>query len=115
TQPRPRAWWMELNGVGSATPTGKFVSAYNGDMNNIDSITVDKGDLVLVIVQPGRAGGAGRKMTYRARLAGGKLEGTFESEGQTAGPLKWTGIRAPQIPDRDDGSWKEGKPIALFN
>jgi len=114
-QPRPRAWWLELTGVGTAKPVGKFVSAYNGDMNNIDSIAVEKGDLVFIIVQPGRSGGAGRKMTYRAHLSGGKLDGTYETEGQAGGPLKWTGVRAPQIPDRDDGTWKEGKPVSLFN
>src|ERR1035438_9324637 len=33
----------------------------------------------------------------------------------TAPALKWTGVRAPVIADKDDGSWKEGKPIELFN
>ena len=54
-------------------------------------------------------------MVYRARLVGGKLEGTMQVEGQTAPPTKWTGVRAPEIKDKDDGSWKEGKPIQLFN
>src|ERR1039458_3898551 len=30
TQPRPRAWWVELTGVGSPKPAGKFVSASGG-------------------------------------------------------------------------------------
>jgi hypothetical protein len=29
--------------------------------------------------------------------------------------VKWTAVRAPVIADKDDGSWKEGKPIELFN
>jgi len=29
--------------------------------------------------------------------------------------LKWTGVRAPLIVDKDDGSWKKGKPVELFN
>ena len=87
TQPRPRAWWVELNGVGSANPTGKFVSAYNGDMNTIDSITVEDGVLHFIIKRPGR----GQKvqagqMLYTARLAGGKLEGTFMNEGRRTRP-----------------------------
>ena len=43
TLARPRAWWVELNGVGSPTPTGKFVSAYNGDMNTVDTAVVENG------------------------------------------------------------------------
>jgi hypothetical protein len=45
----------------------------------------------------------------------GKLVGTQMVEGQKNPPLEWTGVRAPAIADKDDGSWKEGKPIALFN
>ncbi|HEY2013098.1 MAG TPA: DUF1080 domain-containing protein [Bryobacteraceae bacterium] len=114
-QPRPLAWWLQLTGVGSATPAGKFVSAYNGDMNTIDTISVENGELHFAMIPPGRAGAPARKLIYRARLSGSKLEGTFETEGQTGPPVKWTGVRAPKIADRDDGSWKEGKPIALFN
>src|SRR5437016_5454484 len=44
-QPRPRAMWLELTGMGSPNPTGKFVSAYNGDMNKVDSIAVENGEL----------------------------------------------------------------------
>jgi 3-keto-disaccharide hydrolase len=106
---------MQLTGVGTTTPAGKFVSAYNGDMNNIDVITVENGELKFVIIPPARGGAPTRKMIYRARLAGGKLEGTFENEGQTGPPLKWTGVRAPQIADRDDGTWKEATPVNLFN
>ena len=40
----------------------------------------------------------------------GKLEGRDEPGG-----VKFTGVRAPVIADKDDGSWKEGKPIELFN
>jgi hypothetical protein len=112
---RPRPSWMQLTGVGTTTPAGKFVSAYNGDMNNIDVITVENGELKFVIIPPARGGAPTRKMIYRARLAGGKLEGTFENEGQTGPPLKWTGVRAPQIADRDDGTWKEATPVNLFN
>lgn len=121
TSPRPRAWWLQLTGVGTAAPAGKFVSAYNGDMNNVDTISVKNGELLFTIVSPARPAGArsegapARKFIYRALLVSGKLEGTFETEGSNTPPLKWTGVRAPQIADRDDGTWKEGAPIALFN
>lgn len=119
TKPRPRAWWLELTGVGTAHPAGKFVSAYAGDMNNIDTIAGENGELLFTLTprtRTGRLNGtAASKRIYRARLLDGKLDGTFELEGQTDPPLKWTGVRAPVIEDRDDGAWKEAKPIALFN
>jgi hypothetical protein len=116
TQPRPRAWWVELNGVGTANANGKFVSAYAGDMNKIDTIAVEGGELVFTMTPPSQQGKQPQgKRVYRARLAGGKLEGTYEIEGQKQAPLKWTGVRAPIIADKDDGSWKEGRPIQLFN
>jgi hypothetical protein len=111
---RNRAWWLELTGVGTPEAAGKFVSAYNGDLNKIDTIAVDNGELHFTIAQAGRGGSAGRKYLYTARLTGGKLDGTYQTEGQAA-PLAWTGVRAPEIKDRDDGTWKEGTPIALFN
>ncbi len=116
TQPRPRAWWMELNGVGTPSASGKFVSAYAGDMNKIDTIAVENGELRFTIVAPAnRNNGQGRTFVYRARMNGGKLEGTQQVEGQSNPPIQWTAVRAPVIKDKDDGSWKEGKPIALFN
>jgi hypothetical protein len=117
TQPRPRAWWLELTGVGTAKPTGKFVSAYAGDMNNVDSIAVQGGELRLSIQPPrGRQDKeVPRPRLYRARLVNGKLEGTFQVEGQSAPPTKFTGVRAPVINDKDDGSWKKGQPVELFN
>jgi hypothetical protein len=116
TQPRPRAWWLELNGVGSPNPAGKFVSAYAGDMNTINTIKVEDGVLRFTIHRSDRNGKMqGDEMIYTARLVNGKLEGTYTTESGKNPPLKWTGVRAPAINEKDDGSWKEGEPIALFN
>ncbi|MGD0500119.1 MAG: DUF1080 domain-containing protein [Bryobacteraceae bacterium] len=123
-QPQPRAWWVELNGVGTASPSGRFVSAYGGAMNDINTITVSNGELRFVIIPPASRGGRETQnkeeprlgpYVYTARLVSGKLEGAFTREGQTTPPVRWTGVRAPAITDKDDGAWKEGKPIALFN
>ena len=54
TQPRPRAWWVELTGVGSPNAAGKFVSAFGGDMNTIDTIAVENGELRFSIANPSR-------------------------------------------------------------
>jgi hypothetical protein len=120
TKPRPRAWWVELNGVGTPNASGKFVSAYAGDMNKIDAIIIDRGTGILHFTIR-RPAGRGPKqppaadMLYTAKLVNGKLEGTYMVEGQKNPPLQWTGVRAPDIKDKDDGTWKEGKPIELFN
>ena len=109
TQPRPKAWWLELTGVGTANPSGFFVSDHAGDRNVVDHISVENGELRFSFNRPGRAGAAvTQSPEYRARLVNGKLQGTFNN-------TTFTGVRSPVIKDKDDGSWKEGKPIQLFN
>lgn len=111
-----RAWWVELNGVGTPGPNGKFVSAFGGDMNPLTTVEL-QGDGVVFTIAPNAPAGkkAAAMRIYRARLEGGKLEGTAETDGQPGSVVKWTGVRAPAIAEKDDGSWKEGKPIQLFN
>jgi len=112
TLQRPRGWWLELTGVGTPNAAGSFISAYAGDLNKINEISVENGQLTFVIVQPGNRPS---KYVYHAHLMGGKLMGTMEREGQTGEPTKWTGVRAPVIDEADDGTWKPGKPVELFN
>ncbi len=107
---RRRAWWLEIEGAGSQAPKGKFVSAYAGDLNIIDELKID-GDRITFGFRP-RNGG---HIVFRARLAAGKLiDGTVEDNGKPR-PVTWTGVRAPAINEKDDGSWKKGKSISLFN
>lgn len=119
-----RAWWLELTGVGSSNPAGKFVSVYRGDLNKIDVIKVQNGELHFTILAPredlNRPRKAGQtpppaSMIFTARFSGGKLEGSMTPEGASEPPVKWTGVRAPEIKDKDDGTWKKGQPIALFD
>lgn len=117
-QARPRGWWVELKGVGTPQASGSFVSAYAGDLNKIGEIAVENGEVKWVINAPGNPKNPPAKFTYRAKLVGGKLQGTMTREGGsgTAQPVQFTGVRAPALSnEKDDGSWKEGKPIELFN
>src|SRR3954451_13029638 len=117
-QTRPRGWWVELNGVGTANANGAFVSAYAGDLNKINEIAVENGELKWVIDAPGNPKTPPAKYVYRAKLVGGKLQGTMTREGGsgTAQPLQFTGVRAPELAnEKDDGSWKAGKAIELFD
>jgi hypothetical protein len=104
--PRGRAWWLEVEGAGTAHMQGKFVGFPGGDLNDIQRIRIENGELRFTY------DGHDIHQEYRARLADGKLQGTFAS-GDTQ--LEWTGARAPEIDDADDGFWREGQRIDLFN
>lgn len=116
---RNRAWWLEVKGAGTPQPEGWFIGAPGGGLDQIPNLQIRDGELSFSFerafrVTPGEPP-AKAKGIWRARLKGGKLEGTFELEGQNVPPLKWVGVRAPVITDRDDGSWREGTPVELFN
>jgi len=104
--PRGRAWWLEIEGAGTPDLKGKFVGFPGGDLNDIQHIALDNGELRFTY------DGHDAHQEYRARLEDGKLQGTFAS-GATR--LAWTGDRAPRIDDADDGSWRELHPVDLFN
>lgn len=116
-EPRARAWWLEVSGAGTPAIAGKFVGAPGGQLDAIPAIAIKDGVLEFVFERryPGTPPDALRKGIYRARLVSGKLEGTFEVEGQPDSRLPWTGARAPVIRDSDDGSWKAGAPVEVFD
>jgi hypothetical protein len=104
--PRGRAWWLEVEGAGTEHIKGKFVGFPGGDLNDIQHIWIENGALRFTY------DGHDMHQEYQAMLVNGKLNGTFAS-GDTK--LEWTGARAPEINDADDGSWHEWRPIDLFN
>ncbi|HSW50389.1 MAG TPA: DUF1080 domain-containing protein, partial [Bryobacteraceae bacterium] len=109
--PAVRAWWLEVTGAGTPAPKVGFVSAYAGDLNVADEVSIKDGELVFGFRYKRRLESGGYESAhsvYRARLAGTQLVGTSPA-------AKWTGVRAPEIKDRDDGSWREDKPVRLFN
>jgi len=100
TAPGAHAAWVEISGAETDKPAGKFVSAFHGDLNVIEQISVRDGEL--------KFGWPSRNIEWQARLVDGKLEGTL--------PRKWTGVPAPVIRDKDDGTWRPGKPVvSLFD
>lgn len=114
-----RASWLEVQGAGTASPKVKFVSAFNGDLNTTDEVSVKGGELMFgfrnkVRLQRGQEP-VEAHYVYKARLSGAQLMGTSETEGSKRAPTKWIGVRAPEIKDKDDGTWREGKPVQLFN
>ena len=119
---RSRVWWLEVNGAGTPKLSGRFVGAPGGDMNDVPEMTIKDGQLRFVF-ERGYVGtrgakgakGATQRGVYTAKLVGDKLVGQFFVEGKEGTKQTWTGVRAPVIKDKDDGSWKEGKPVKLFN
>jgi hypothetical protein len=116
---RNRAWWLEVTGAGTPDLRGRFTGAPGGDTEVIPHISIVNGELVFVFERKFKATPNEEKPSakgiWRARLTGNELHGTLTVEGQS-GPLqKWVGMRAPVITDKDDGAWREGKPISLFN
>ncbi len=114
-----RASWLEVQGAGTAAPKVKFVSAFNGDLNATDEVAVKGGELVFGFRNKVRRQRGEEPVethyVYKARLSGARLMGTSETEGSNREPTKWVGVRAPEIKDKDDGTWREGKPVQLFN
>jgi hypothetical protein len=103
-----RAMWLELKGAGTPKVSGFFVSDHGGDRNVIDHIAIENGELRFSFDRPGRGGTKNPSPEYRAKIIEGKLVGSV-------GNNNFTGVRASVIADKDDGSWKEGTPIQLFN
>jgi hypothetical protein len=114
-----RASWMEVQGAETGRPTVKFVSIYAGDLNTANEASVRDGELIarFRFQQRQRQGEqpVPVEVVVRARLEGDKLNGATERAGSTQPPTRWIGVRAPVITDKDDGSWREGRPVRLFN
>jgi len=108
-----RAWWMELQDVGTPAARGSFVSDFWGDLNRIDEMLVGDGELKFGFHH--QENGQEIHDIYSARLEGGKLIGTARTEGSPKPPVNWVGVRAPAIGEKDDGSWRAGQPVVLFN
>lgn len=114
---RKRAWWLEVNGAGTSKMTGRFVSALRGDMNVIENLTLRDGTLHFSFERPEGQGPSKSvaKLMYSAKLVKGQLEGVYEIEGRPQTKMQWTGRRAPAIADKEDGKWKQGAAVNLFN
>ena len=86
-----------------------------GLLDEIPKLSVSEGELRFALEAKFRKDRAQEKGLYWARLEEGRLKGTFEIEGDPSTYLEWTGVRAPALAEKDDGSWKRGDPVVLFN
>ncbi len=112
---RKRAWWLELKGADTPSPTGSFVGAPGGDCDKIQDIKVNAdGSATFVVRREVR--NPTRMMTYSytvKALGGDRVEGSAEIPNQPV--QKFTGVRAPKFERVDVSKLKAGKPVELFN
>lgn len=110
-----RGWWLEVSGAGTNNLKGKFVGAPFAPVDDIPKLSISDGELRFALEAHFRHDRNLEKGLYWARFEDGKLKGTFEIEGDPSSYLEWTGVRAPLLNDKDDGSWKKGDPVVLFD
>ena len=113
--PRNRVWWLEVRGAGTPTVTGSFVGALGGQVDPVTNFQIQNGTLQFSFDRT--RDGKPLRQSFQARLEDGVLKGTgvetLAGEDQPA--LPWTGIRAPEIRDRDGAEWTAGMPLQLIN
>jgi hypothetical protein len=104
-----------VSGAGTDSLKGRFLGSPMGLLDEIPKLSISEGELRFALEARFRKDHNPEKGLYWARFEEGKLKGTFEIEGEPSSYLEWTGVRAPALPDHDDGSWKRGDPVVLFN
>lgn len=110
------AWWLEISG-GTNQVSGTFVGAPGGGVDRIPEIRIENG--MLHFRFPGKYADRvdpkiKRAGVFKAELAGDRLQGTQQVEGESK-VVMWSGVRAPAFPLDDPEMWKEGAPVELFN
>lgn len=118
--PRGRVWWLEITGAGGPKPEGSFVGAPGGGVDVLPNLKIAGGEIEFAFEGLDWGPNGSRppyKQVFRAHLEGGKLTGTREYilDGVKQPTLKWVGVRAPIISEKDDGSWTPGRSVVLFD
>ncbi len=109
-----RALWLEVNGAGGGSISGSMVGAGpGGQLDPIREARVEGGQLRFHLERTQRRGpGSVIRTEVEAALHGERLVGVAN---RSRGALLWVGQRAPVIAERDDGTWREGAPVELFD
>jgi len=109
-----RVMWLEIDGAGTGAVTGAMVGGGpGGQLDEVLDARIQRGQLSFRLDRR-----LGRDRKYRvqtpviAAFHDGRLLGAAL---RNRAPLLWVGERAPEILDRDDGSWHLGTAVDLFN
>ncbi len=106
-----KAWWLGITGAGTPDVKLQFVGSPDGSLDDIPNARIENGVLHYVWSRTGRDGKT-TTINYTVKLVNGKMEGEMSGD---RGSLTFSGFRAPEIDEHDDGSWVKRKPIVLFN
>ena len=112
---RDRAAWLEVSGAGTGKIRGTVVGMQSGgQVDPLAKPRIEGGELRFQVDRyTGR--GAKRRMTHSsttARVEGDEIRGKSVVNGKA---FEWAGRRAPVIDEKDDGLWKKGTPVVLFD
>jgi len=118
-----RAWWIEIKGADTPAPSGSFIGAPGGDLNQINDLKVaTDGEATWSFARPVPPNNKNPnakpwKAVYKAKVgADGKLTGSMTTvEGAPAPVQPFHGNRAPKFTRQDPAKLKAGKPVELFN
>jgi hypothetical protein len=118
--PRPRAWWLQVTGAGTPNVEAVWSAAPGGSVLKAGKAGIAGGVLEFVFDRPGTPGNPDRppiRHVYKVQLVNGRIEGTQEAwtDNKPAPAVRFTGVRAPELKDEDDGSWKAGKTVRLID
>jgi len=112
--PAKRAMWLEVNGAGTPAISGSAIGGGpGGQLDPIVDAKIENGELTYRVDRHVGRGERRRlvETPSRARVVGDELHGSTDS----GDGIDWIGYRAPEITDRDDGSWREGETLTLFD
>ncbi len=108
-----RVLWLEVNGAGTGKITGWMIGGGpGGQLDAMHNARIERGHLRFHLERRSNRTGEIIETPVSAALRGDNLLGAAQ---RATGALLWYGRRAPVIADKDDGSWTEGEPLALFD
>ena len=110
-----KAWWLGITGAGTPEMKIQFVGSPDGSLDDITEAKVEGNVLHFTWtprVRPGVTPNPNDHLEYEAKYVNGVLQGKMTG---SQGEVAFTGRRAPEINEHDDGTWIKGKPITLFN
>jgi quercetin dioxygenase-like cupin family protein len=108
--PAPKVFWMEI--ADTIPPVGSFFGVTGGRLAEMREPRIQGEELSFRVervfegVPPRRV-----EAITKVRRIGERIEGTTTVAGKT---YAWKGGRTIDLPDRDDGTWREAESVELF-
>ena len=110
--PHTRALWLKVTGAGTDQLAGRFVGGVAGRSQPLVNAKIVAGELSFLVERYLESSKRWTRATTTVRIAGAKLHGVTQRDN---GKIKWVGRPSEAVADRDDGSWRAGKPVVLFD